>query len=88
MRLVLALCLFAVQAFQTPRSRPAAQIQRRAFLDDDDGSIWDTLLRNGPISFGIRVARPDFYEETVVTFGAVWKSTSELGYPEIWHGPS
>ena len=71
MRLVLALCLLSVQAFQTPRPRPAAQIQRRAFLDDDDGSIWDTLLRNGPISFGIRVARPDFYEETVVTFGAV-----------------
>ena len=38
MRLVLALCLFAVQGFQTPRPRPAAQIQRRAFLDDDDVS--------------------------------------------------
>ena len=33
--LLLAAC---VQAFQTPRPRPAAQIQRRAFLDDDDVS--------------------------------------------------
>ena len=38
MKLVLAL-LLSVQAFQTPRPRPAAQIQRRAILDDDDGSI-------------------------------------------------
>ena len=38
MKLVLALCLLTVQAFQTPRPRPAAQIQRRAFLDDDDVS--------------------------------------------------
>ena len=38
MKLVLALCLLAVQAFQTPRPRPAAQIQRRAILDDDDVS--------------------------------------------------
>ena len=38
MRLVLALCLCTVQAFQTPRPRPAARIQRRAFLDDDDVS--------------------------------------------------
>ena len=71
MKLVLAL-LLSVQAFQAPtRPLPTRQLKQSAFLDDDDGSIWDTLLRNGPISFGIRVARPDFYEETVVTFGAV-----------------
>ena len=69
MKLVLAL-LLSVEAFQAPPTRPLAtrQIKQSAFLDDDDGSIWDTLLRNGPISFGIRVARPDFYEETVVTY--------------------
>ena len=32
-------------------------------LDDDDASIWDTLLRYGAIPFGIRVLRPELYEE-------------------------
>ena len=42
MKLVLAL-LLSVQAFQAPRPRPATrQIKQSAFLDDDDGSIWDT----------------------------------------------
>ena len=69
MRILVALLLTTcVGAFQVPPTRPQRQIKQSAFLDDDDGSIWDTLLRNGPISFGIRVARPDFYEETVVTY--------------------
>jgi hypothetical protein len=69
MKLILALLLAApAQPFTTPRTSTRRQVQHKAFLDDDDGSIWDTLLRNGPISFGIRVARPDFYEEKVVTY--------------------
>ena len=54
--------------FVAPRKTTQKVPATRAIFDDDDGSIWDTLLRNGPISFGIRVARPDFYEETVVTY--------------------
>ena len=69
MKLLVALLLAApVQPFAPPTRPLRQQIKQSAFLDDDDGSIWDTLLRNGPISFGIRVARPDFYEETVVTY--------------------
>ena len=59
----------------TPSTRPHESLrvsrERRGSLATvliTQGSIWDTLLRNGPISFGIRVARPDFYEETVVTY--------------------
>ena len=69
MKLLVALVLAApVQPFAPPTRSQTRQLKQAAFLDDDDGSIWDTLLRNGPISFGIRVARPDFYEETVVTY--------------------
>ena len=69
MKLLVALVLAApVRPFAPPTRGATRQIKQSAVLDDADGSIWDTLLRNGPISFGIRVARPDFYEETVVTY--------------------
>ena len=61
-----ALVLSACVAFQAPKQalRPAG-VARRAFLDNDDISIWDTLFRYGPLPTIIRVANPEMYEEKV-----------------------
>ncbi|KAH8073859.1 hypothetical protein JL721_2405 [Aureococcus anophagefferens] len=66
LRLTAAAALLTTSCcFVAPRKTTQKVTATRAIFDDDDGSIWDTLFRYGPLPTGIRVFRPEVYEEKV-----------------------
>ena len=60
LRLTAAAALLTTSCcFVAPRKTTQKVPATRAIFDDDDGSIWDTLFRYGPLPTGIRVFRPE-----------------------------